>query len=81
MSDLNPAQKLAVEAPLGPLLMLAGAGAGKTHTLTERVLAMIQNGIASDRILCVTFTNKAAKEMRERLAKRLGIHLPETKRP
>ncbi|MBP8016588.1 UvrD-helicase domain-containing protein, partial [Candidatus Gracilibacteria bacterium] len=59
----------------GPLLILAGAGAGKTHTLTERVSFMIkEKGIDPTNIVCVTFTNKAASEMRERISKTLGIN-------
>jgi len=69
---LNPNQKRAVEHPGGPTLVLAGAGAGKTSVLTQRVARLCQRGISPSRILVVTFTNKAAKEMKERLAKLLG---------
>jgi DNA helicase II / ATP-dependent DNA helicase PcrA len=69
---LNTEQRKAVSIIDGPLLILAGAGSGKTHTLTQRVATMIhEHGI-----LCVTFTNKAAREMRERVAKNLGRHMP-----
>ncbi len=75
MSNLNPAQLEAVLTIEGPLLINAWAGSGKTHTVTERVVYMIQEkGIDPRAIFCVTFTNKAAREMRERIAKKLGIN-------
>ncbi len=66
--DLNPQQKLAVQADDKPLLIVAGAGTGKTRTLTGRLAYLIEKGIPPNRILALTFTNKAAKEMAERVA-------------
>ena len=72
LNNLNPRQKEAVTTINGPLLILAGPGSGKTRVLTHRLAHLIANNIAPKNILAVTFTNKAADEMKQRVAKLIG---------
>src|SRR5260221_9000689 len=73
--ELNPQQLAAVTAPPGPALVIAGAGSGKTRTLTYRVAYLLEQGIPTDRILLLTFTNKATAEMMRRVSDLLGHEL------
>ncbi len=73
--ELNPQQRAVVEAPLGKVLVIAGAGTGKTRTLTYRVARLVQRGCPPERILLCTFTNRAAREMVGRVEALLGLDM------
>ncbi len=73
--ELNPQQHAAVTAAPGPSLVIAGAGSGKTRTLTYRVAFLLEHGVLPERILLLTFTNKAAREMMRRVTDLLGSEL------
>src|SRR6201989_1167003 len=72
LSGLNEPQKEAVLHRDGPIMIIAGAGSGKTKVLTTRIAHLMANGVDAFNILALTFTNKAAKEMKERIERTLG---------
>ena len=84
MAGLNPEQKAAATAPPGAVLVLAGAGSGKTRVLVTRIVHLLAGGAGPDQLVALTFSNRAAREMQARLKayagkaapRRLGGHLP-----
>ncbi len=76
-AELNDQQRAVVQAGTGPLLVIAGAGSGKTHTLTCRMAYLVDQGVPADQILLLTFTNRAARAMKSRASELVGVNVSE----